>query len=280
MLNMILTKVKGLDELFGGYLVGVLHGFGGETGSGKTHLTSYWPIIRIYQELTQVEGRLHEQQKFIVLDGDGGFDLDRFRQICRANKVPFEDIVNKHLVYKEIVTLSEQNQWIREIVPKKIEEEHIQPLYIVADPMIVHYRAKILGTPRKYRLAEIGESTGKIAGQLITIRQIAVKYKIPACITSWTAGNIEITTEEESELGISAVFREKTPFIGGRAMGYMPKVIVILGRPIRELPLRMAYLYKHRSRPDGIVSYFTITNGGLEDAPTVSYTHLTLPTKA
>jgi len=269
MIKAISTKVKALDELFDGYIPGVLHAFGGETASGKTHITGYWPIVRIYQEITGVEGKLHENQKFIILDGDGGFDFDRFKAICKANNIPYNDIMKKHMIYKEVTSVKEQDEWIRKIIPQKIEEEHIQPLYLAVDPMIVYYRVKILRTPRKFRLAQTGEYTGILADQLIALGQIKAKYKIPVCVTSWPTGTVEISTasEEENPFGIPIIEKEKTPFIGGRAMGYMPKVEVILARPIVGLPIRQAFLFKHRSKADGILKYFMITDKGLADVP-------------
>jgi len=83
--------LKDLDEITGG-IRDQLTLFYGDTGTGKTTLSCYVPIMRISKELKEKLGEIPETGKFIIIDGDGGFDIERAKQIWQNNNLDAEEI--------------------------------------------------------------------------------------------------------------------------------------------------------------------------------------------
>jgi len=54
------------------------------------------------------------------------------------------------------------------------------------------------------------------------------------------------------------------PMIGGRAFGYLPKIIVELRIPNEGEPIREAYLFKARGMPAGKSVQFKLCDSGIE----------------
>jgi len=246
------TGSERLDKLFGGYETSILTEFFGGTGTGKTTLAAYVPIKQIYLK----HRPLAENQKFIIIDGDGGFDYDRARQVWGDD---YEPIV-EHLIRYEPVEFSDQHKYITEKLPKFLKERNIRPLLVSADSMTAIYRGQVSRAPAKYKAAIIGELTGKLDLQLVRLRAIAVEYNCPAIVTTWTS----------SPVGQSLGARSELPMIGGRAFGFLAKCVVRLdieekvdtsGNVVYK---RTATLVKHRSRPVGISTEFEIVNSGVK----------------
>jgi len=250
------TGSKGLDDLFGGYYKGIIMQFYGETKSGKTTLSAYVPIGVIYSDIKKRFGEVSENAKFIVIDGDGGFDYERARQIWNSMGLTFDE-VNNHIIYWQPTQFSEQHDIVVGL-PKLIKDQNIKPLLVVVDPMTAIYRGIILRSPMKVRASIIGQYTGKLDLQLVILRNIAVEYNCPVIITSW----------QTSPIGEAFGVIPEVEMIGGRAFGFIPKLIVRLEIP-EEQPegkvLRRAYLYKHRARPEGRTVDFLLTDEGISD---------------
>ena len=204
-----------------------------------------------------------ENQKFIIIDGDGGFDYDRARQIWGDD---YESIV-EHLIRYEPVEFSDQHKYITEKLPKFLRERNIRPLLVSADSMTAIYRGQVSRAPARYKAAIIGELTGKLDLQLVRLRAIAVEYNCPAVVTTWTSSPVGQSLRAKSESPMIA--RSELPMIGGRAFGFLAKCVVRLdleeevdtsGNIVYK---RTATLVKHRSRPPGISTEFEITNSGV-----------------
>jgi len=250
------TGSKALDELFGGYYTRVVHEFYGPTKAGKTTLSSYVPIGRIYNSIVQSKGSLPPKARFFVIDGDGGFDFERAEQVWKGLGIENTEDVFDHLVYWQPTSFEEQHNIIAKELNKQIKEKSYQPLFIAADPLVAIYRGIILRTSHKYRMVTIGDYTGKLDLELITLRHIAVKYNIPVVVTSWPGS--------KAGEGMGAPPAE-IPVIGGRAFGFMPKLMVELRIPKDGCLVREAFLYKHRSKPEGRSCYFKLTDAGIAD---------------
>ncbi|RLJ03518.1 MAG: hypothetical protein DRP11_00560 [Candidatus Aenigmatarchaeota archaeon] len=240
--------VKALDELTGG-IRPILMMFYGETGSGKTTLAAYVPTTRIAIERKKLESN----EKFIVIDGDGGFDMWRAEQIWKNNGLE-PDVMAEHLEYVEVESFDDQHQTVKKL-PETIEKRQIKPLLIVCDPMTAFYRGIILRTDMRHRATVIGQYTGKLDLQLTTLRYLTVKYKVPVIITTWPSSPVGKAFGAESEV----------PFIGGRAFGFFPKLIVELSVVERGRPVRRAYLWKAKGLPAGKTVEFKLSDKGVED---------------
>jgi len=241
------TGSERLDKLFGGYETGILTEFFGGTGTGKTTLAGYVPIKQIYLK----HKPLAEKQKFIFIDGDGGFDLERAKQIWGEH---FKDIY-EHLLYYQPTKFEEQHELITKKLQGFIKERSIKPLFIAADSMTAIYRGQVARTANRYKAATIGTLTGKLDLQLVRLRQLAVEYNCPCVVTTWTS----------SPVGKSLGATAELPMIGGRAFGFLAKCVVRLDIAETEEGFkRFAVLLKHRSRPLGLSTEFEIVQEGVK----------------
>jgi len=272
------TGVKALDDLFGGYQPTLIE-FYGETRSGKTTLAGYVPIWSIYQDTKQRLGEVPDSMKFLVIDGDGGFDFSRLTTILQANSLDADEVMS-HIEHWEVTEFDEQHKLITDEktgLAKKIEEEKWKPLLIVFDPVAAIYRGIILRTDLRFRAATIGTYTGKIDLQISRLRHLGVKYGCPVCISTWPqspvgpAMRLANVAKVMKEMKVSREEAEKLvpkgseiPMIGGREVGFLPKIIVRIEIPEEDSPLRKAVLYKHRAKPAGGSCYFKLSDKGIE----------------
>jgi len=84
---------KVLDEMTGGLETGILTMAYGETSTGKTTLGAYQPTVSIAKTY-----ELEKNDRFIIIDCDGGWDFERIQQIWKANKLDVKQMV-AHVEY-------------------------------------------------------------------------------------------------------------------------------------------------------------------------------------
>jgi RecA/RadA recombinase len=254
------TGSTNLDNLFGAYETQTIHLFFGMTAVGKTTLSTYVPIARMYNYLKS-NNLLKNSHRFIVVDGDGGFDLIRAQQIWEKNGCDVDDLFNK-LIINQPTEFYEQHNFITKDLPKMIKEENIIPAVISADPMVALYRGVVLRSDHTHKLVTIGDYTGKLDLQLVTLRQLAVKYNALVCCSTWSGSPVGAALQKSDDASIP---QAEQKFIGGRQFGFLAKVIVELKAPDKEKPLRIASLYKHRSKPAGEEKPFLLCDWGVKD---------------
>jgi len=213
--------VEELDRLTGtGIISRCLYLFFGETGVGKTTLSCYQPLVRSALKLKETLGEIPERVRWIVMDGDGGFDLDRFRQIVETNGLDWGEIEDK-LLYTVFTTFSDQHSFIcgsRKKEHEELEETpvsevvapreatrflkevidasglenwltahpEIVPLTISVDPIAAIYRGILLRTPLEARSVQLMMMQGKMDLQLAVLRKLSVVYDIPVFVTTWS----------------------------------------------------------------------------------------------
>lgn len=277
------TGLPELDALFGGYQ-STLTEFYGEQGTGKTTLSAYWPITRIAVELKEKFGEIPEAGMFIMLDGDGGFDFDRAEQIWKENGLGPEEI-KKHLYYKEFTAFKEHHNFITKELEDLIEIKKWKPLLVTFDPATAIYRGIVLRTDMVHRATTIGTYTGKLDLQLGNLRHLGVLYDCPIIVSSWPQSKISSAmmesqlrkeSKELSKMNIVGKqllkrleerrrqMKPEIPIVGGRAFGFLPKIIVELRRIDEASPMREAYLFKARGLPSGRTAKFKLSDKGIE----------------
>jgi len=244
----------------------VLHAFSGPTGSGKTTLSAYEPIVRLTQFYTKAKGSLPERSVFVIIDTDGGFDWERLEQMCETHALKY-DVVEKHIVYQNPQEFDEQHKFITEQLKDVVENKQV--LLIALDPAIAIYRGIILRTPMQHRAKTIGIYTGKLDLQLQVLRYYAQRKGAIATVSTWPVSEVAEAFGQETEL----------PFIGGRQMGFLPKIVILLDkyryydsrtRKYEKHPtLRVATIYKHRAKPAGLTAVFELWDGGIRDPETI-----------
>jgi len=266
----------------------------GKTGAGKTTLASYVPIVRVTKFFHETLGQLPEEGRFIVMDGDGGFALDRLTEICEANNIDFKDIREK-LVHVEFTTFAEQHEFIcGPTRGKKVEEEEeisgrelpaqiretlkevskeglegwierkgVKPLLITFDPMTAVYRGIALRTPVDRRAAAMQPYLGKLDLQLATLRRLGVLFNCPVFVTTWPSSALGRAMRERAEKKGERTIEPELPFIGGRSFGFLPKQIWEIRMPDPESTVRVAAVWKSRTSPAGKTGRFALDDAGI-----------------
>jgi len=246
---MYTTFCKALDDLFGGFQNKTLLQIAGRALTGKTTLGGYTAVVSIYKSLSE-SGKIPENARFYVVDCDGGWDWQRFSQIAKYHGCEeAEDMIE----YFDPTEFSTQHDIVTKTIPKMAKDN--PPLYIFVDAITALYRGMVLRTPMKTRASVLGTLTGKLDLQYVTLRRLSVKYNIPVTVVTWTTSPLSEVFGSQPE----------SPFVGGRLTSFLPKIIVELRAPDVSIPLREAYLYKHRGRMSGVSCKFLLYDGGVKD---------------
>jgi len=252
-LEIISWGIKNLDKTIGMIEPRIITLFYGLTGSGKTTLSTYIPIVRIVKSK-----KLRENDVFIVVDTDGGFDLPRFEEIIKNNNLD-SDVILDHLLYYDVTDFSEQHDIITDTIPYQLSNKNLRPLLISVDPITSLYRGIILRTDPKYKLSTIGIYTGKIDLQMVTLRRLAVKYECPVFVSTWPSSQAGASLTSDNSPP------PEQPFIGGRQMGFLPKIIAEIIKPQdKKSPIRTIKLFKARNLPTGLECKIKLSPKGIE----------------
>lgn len=247
--------LKGLDELTGGIQSGFITLIYGPTSSGKTTLSTYIPIIRIAKNLLEKFGEIPEEAKFIIMSTDAGYSEIRMKQILELNGVD-TGVMEDHIKYVEFTTFAEQHDYIKDL-EKTLEDNKWVPFLLSLDPAVAIYRGQVLRTELKFRASTIGLLTGKLDLQVTLLRRLAVIHDCPCFITSWGGSPIGTALG-----GLSP----ETPMLGGRQMGFLPKIILELSIPKENELEREVLLVKHRDRPVGKKTRFQLCDEGIKES--------------
>jgi len=209
-----------LDNCFdtvlgGGLQEGVLTQMYGPPGSGKTNIC----LIAAC--------RAAEEGKVLYLDPEGGFSVERLRQIAgdKFNKLL------ENILLIEPTSFDEQKVALNkldDIVPKSSAK------LVIVDGIAMLYRIE-----EDKNIKELG----RMLAQLL---RIARRYSIPVLMTN------QIYTD---------IGTHKNVPIGGIINEYWSKVVLELG--INEDNTRYARLKKHLSQPEGLNVEYKIVNEGI-----------------
>lgn len=248
---------KSMDELAGGIETGVLHEIYGETSTGKTTVGGYVPTVSVAKSL----GELADNDAFIVIDVDGGWDPDRARQIWVANGLDPE-LMESKVKYHQPTDFAGQHDYINHL-DALIKKNGWNPRLVVCDSMTAIYRGIVLRTDMKHKATTCGLYTGKLDLQLSSLRAIAVNYNCPAVVTNWSLSPLGAAMKKVDDPRPGP----EQDFIGGRAFGFLAKVIIRLDASTvnRKKVIRKVTLKKHRSRRAGESCLVEIYDGGLKD---------------
>ena len=227
----------------------------GPQNVGKTTLAGYVPITAIY-----LQNELADNEVFVFIDGDGGFSFERFEQI--AGKA-YEDL-KARLIYRECVDFSDQHNLLAtgpggspSMLEKELKDKELKPALIVFDPFTAAYRGIVTRTDQTHKASTIQQYAGKLDLQLQSMRGMGVHNKCPVIVTTWPSSPVGAALAKEGTV------QNETPFVGGRALGFYPKVIIEL-KPMKfGSGERVAVLFKHRSRPVGAAVKFRLVDEGI-----------------
>ena len=215
-----------LDSMLeGGYEKEVITTIYGPAGSGKT-------VLCLLCSMTIARSG----KKVVYVDSEGGFSVDRLKQICSGISQDHKKIL-ENIIFLRPVRFDEQKksfEKLRELINDKIG-------LIVVDTIAMLYRLE-LG-----RSEHIQEVNRELANQISYLTEITRKNKVPVLITN------QVYTDFDE--------RDKVNIVGGDILKYGSKCLIEL--QITPNGNRRAILRKHRSLKEEKEIIFKIVEGGI-----------------
>ena len=226
--------------LFGGYETDIVTVLYGGPGTGKTNFVLLCAV-----------SQAKKGNKVIFIDTEGGFSVERVRQLLNDKDKTSEGKIDEKFVLENILLLKptsfeEQKKDFEKLL--KNLDEHVS--LIVVDSMTILYRLDF-AVAREKSENEIQKINSELVRQIKTLAEIARKKEIPVLVTNqvykWGEKNLEGTKE---------IF---TQMVGGDILKYWGKCLIELEN---DKGRRIAFLRKHRSLPEKSLS-FQIYDGGI-----------------
>src|SRR3989339_575791 len=219
--------------LFGGYESDIISVVYGAPGTGKTNFC-----------LLAAVSQAKKGNKVIYMDTEGGFSVDRVKQLCNGD-VPIDDVL-KNIFLLKPTNFEEQKKAFDELLKHLKDEISL----IVVDGMTMLYRLDFADARKEDENSnedkdrrEMQKVNDELVRQMRTLAEIARKREIPVIIT-----NQVYRWEETSKM------------VGGDIIRYWAKCLIEL---INDRGNRKAILRKHRSMPEKELE-FEIKNSGIK----------------
>jgi len=214
--------------LYGGYEKDVITMIAGPPGCGKTNFC-------ILASCSQAK----KDNKIIFVDTEGGFSVDRVKQIIGDN---YKDIL-KNILLLEPTSFEEQKKCFLKLL-NQVKKEHIS--LVIIDGMAMLYRLELGDAVKSGDSENIRKVNREIAEQMRNLAEISRKQRIPIIITNQVYG--EFLSEEDWKKGV----QREINLVGGDLFKYWSKCIIELKN---EKGKRKAILLKHRSLPKKEISF-------------------------
>ncbi len=216
--------------LFGGYEKDIITTVYGPAGSGKTNFC-----------LLAAVSQAKKGNKVIFIDTEGGFSIDRFKQISGE-----EESLSNILILKP--TNFEEQKKAFDTLLKTIKTNTNVSLIIV-DSMTMLYRLELSEKEGN----KIKEMNSELSRQLRTLAEIARNKNIPIIITNQIY--YSFLSEEDFQSGK----QRDANMVGGDVLKYWSKCLIELQNNNSR---RKIILKKHRSLPEKEME-FLIDNKGI-----------------
>ena len=224
--NKIPTGSKVLDIMLGGgYEKDVITTIYGPAGSGKTALCMLCSVN------IAINGK-----KVIYVDCEGGFSLDRLRQISSSINLDYKKILDS-IIFLKPVSFEEQKKSFEKL--KGLVNDRIG--LIVVDTVAFLYRLELGKSEEAY------EANRELGRQISYLTEIARNKNIPILI----ANQVYADFNEKDKVNI----------VGGDILKYGSKCLIEL--QITPNGNRRAILRKHRSLSEEKEILFKIVDGGI-----------------
>lgn len=212
--------------LFGGYDKDIITTIYGPAGCGKTNF-----CMMAGASVAKKNG------KVIFIDTEGGFSVERFKQLCKDN-IEFDKTVGNIMLLKP-TSFSEQEDAFRTLLKEIKSGNEVQ--LIIIDGMTMLYRLEMAEARKENNLEKIDIANSKLAKQMRILAEIARKKNIPVIATNQVY--YKFLSEDEIKDG-----QEKNAnMVGGDIMRYWSKCIIELKNSRAK---RTAILRKHRALPE------------------------------
>lgn len=214
--------------LHGGYETDIITMLAGSPGTGKTNLC-----------LLAACSRAKHGEKVIFIDTEGGFSVDRVRQIVGEG---YSDILERILIMNP-TSFSEQQASFEKLL-SLLKNGHVG--LVVIDGIAMLYRLALGAASSSGEDAAVREINREVAHQMRTLAEISRKQHIPILLTNQMYGSF--LSEEQLSSGASREFH----IVGGDLFKYWSKCIIELHSTSGK---RQAKIIKHRSLPPSSLSF-------------------------
>ncbi|MDO8517098.1 MAG: DNA repair and recombination protein RadB [Nanoarchaeota archaeon] len=222
---------------FGGYETDIITTIYGPAGCGKTNLC-----------MMVVASQAKKGNKIIYIDTEGGFSIERMKQLLEKNNEELEKVLQNILLLKPI-SFAEQEEAFETLL-KNVKKGDVS--LIIVDSMVMLYRLELGDAIQSGEDEKIKEVNRKLAYQLRELNEIARRQSIP----------IIITNQVYSEFISSKDFGQKeksVSMVGGDLLKYWSKCLIEIQNKSGK---RNLILRKHRSLPEKEIQ-FEIFNEGI-----------------
>jgi DNA repair protein RadB len=222
--------------LFGGYETDIITTLYGPGASGKTNLC-----------ILVAASQAKKGNKVIYMDTEGGFSIDRIKQVLFKDAEKLEQVLSNILLLKP-TTFEEQEFDFAKLL-KHVKKGNIS--LIIIDSIAMLYRLELGDAIKTGEDEKIRDVNRRLAKQLKQLNEIARKQNMPVIVTNQVYSEFQKDYNPE----------EKTySMVGGDLLKYWSKCLIELQnyRGKRKLVLR-----KHRSLPQKELA-FEITSIGIK----------------
>lgn len=221
--------------LDGGYEKEIITTIYGPAGSGKTNFC-----------VSVAVSQAKKSRKVLFIDTEGGFSIDRFKQIAGDD---YKSYLDNILILKPM-SFIEQKQNFNTIL-QKISQDKIS--LIIIDSLTMLYRLELGEAFQEKNDSKIKLTNKELAKQLRCLAEISRNKNIPVIVTNQVY--YDFIPKEEYFNG-----KEKTAnMVGGDLLKYWSKCLIELQNSRGK---RKAILRKHRSLPEKEFT-FAILNSGI-----------------
>lgn len=222
--------------LFGGFETDIITTIYGPGGSGKSNLAM---IVAVSQA--------KKANKVIFIDTEGGFSVDRFKQIHSGTKEELDRDLQNIMLLKP-TTFFEQEESFK-VLLSSIKKGNIS--LIIIDSIAMLYRLELADAITSKENEKIQAVNRKLANQLRILNEISRKQNIPVIIT-----NQVYTSFVQDQNGQN--LERQVSMVGGDLLKYWSKCLIEVQNSFGK---RKLILRKHRSLPQKEMSFEIINSG-------------------
>lgn len=219
--------------LHGGYETDIVTVIYGGSGTGKTNFC-----------LLAAVSQAKKGKKVIFVDSEGGFSVERVRQLCESKEEA--DLVLKNIMLLKVTNFAEQKKAFSDILKNLREDSNNSIGLIVVDGMTILYRLDFAAArDGDEKNNENGNGFGKemqkinseLVEQMKTLAEIARKKEIPVIVTN------QVYSSQENK---------ESKMVGGDILKYWGKCHIELEN---DRGKRVAHLRKHRSLAETEITF-------------------------
>jgi len=223
--------------LFGGYDKDIITTIYGPAGSGKSNF-----CMMVAASVARKNG------KVIFIDTEGGFSVERIKQLCKDNEEASKTLENILLI--KPTNFEEQWDAFSQLLKELKNDRQKKIELIVVDGMTMLYRLDLAES--KTDKNKVDAINSRLARQMRLLSEIARKENIPVIATNQVY--YAFISAEDFKDG-----KEKSAsMVGGDIMRYWSKCIIELKVNKGK---RSAILKKHRSLPEKELDFEVVNDG-------------------